>query len=174
MQKDIYTINLREQQTPVASYQWTVGDDFFAATEDAQIQQGTVNVELQSKQLAGGQYDLFLNLEGEVTVPCDRCLEPMRQAIKGSATLRVRLGDQDSDDGEVIEISEARGTIDLRWHVYEQIALSLPLRHVHPDGECPGDAADTLARYAAPDEDAEAEQTADPRWDALKGILDKQ
>ncbi len=170
MQKNVYTINLRDQQSEVADYRWAVDDEFFAALEGALIQRGTVDVDLQVERLAGGQYDLHFRLEGEVTVPCDRCMEPMSQHVEGSATLRARLGDEDSDDGEVVVIPEERGTLDLQWLLYEQTALLLPLRNVHPEGQCPGDAESTLARYAASGE----EPSDDPRWDALKGILDKQ
>lgn len=170
MKKSAYIINLRDQQTALQAYEWVVGDDFFAAIEDAQIQHGTVAVALEVERLASAGYDLHFSLKGQVTVDCDRCMEPMSQEIEGNAMVRVRLGQEDADDGDVITIPEERGTIDLQWPVYEQIALQVPIRHVHPDGECTGETDKALKEFAAQAE----EKSPDPRWDALKGVLDKQ
>lgn len=170
MKKTAYTINLRDQQTAVQTYEWKVDETFFSAIEDAQIQEGTVAVTLEVERLAAASYDLHFSLKGLVTVECDRCMEPMSQPIEGEATLRVKLGEEDSDDGDIITIPEERGTLDLQWHIYEQIALQVPLRHVHPEGECAGELDEALKDYAARTEENET----DPRWDALKGVLDKQ
>ncbi len=166
-----YTINLRDQKTPVASYQWRVDDAFFAQVESTEIQQGEVDVKLDVERLVSGAYELRFDLKGRVTVACDRCLEPMCQDIEGNASLKVKLGEEDIDDGELITIPEDRGTLDLQWNIYEMIALQLPLRHVHPEGECPQQAEEALNRLVAHEGEAEEEQTTDPRWDALKEIL---
>lgn len=170
MKKSAYIINLRDQQTAVQTYEWQIDDAFFAATEDAQIRQGSVAVTLEVERLAAASYDLHFGLQGQVTVVCDRCMEPMSQPIEGQATLRVRLGEDDSDDGDIITIPEERGTLDLQWPIYEQIALQVPIRHVHPEGECAGELDEALKNYAARTEETET----DPRWEALKGVLDKQ
>lgn len=170
MKKTAYTLNLRDQQTAVQAYDWQVDDTFFAAIEDAQIREGAVTVALEVERLAAASYDLHFSLKGQVTVACDRCMEPMSQPIEGQTTLRVRLGEEDSDDGDIITIPEERGTLDLEWPIYEQIALQVPIRHVHAQGECSGELDEALKDYAARDEEPET----DPRWDALKGVLDKQ
>lgn len=170
MKKTAYTINLRDQQTAVQTYEWQVDDAFFSAIEDAQIRHGAVTVSLEAERLAASSYDLHFSLKGQVTVACDRCMEPMDQGIEGQATLRVRLGEEDFDDGDVITIPEERGTINLEWPIYEQIALQVPIRHVHPEGECTGELGRALKDYAAREEEPET----DSRWDALRGVLDKQ
>lgn len=171
MKKSAYIINLRDRQTAPQTYEWIAGDDFFAAIEDARIQHGSVAVVLKVEYLTSAVYDLHFALKGQVVVACDRCMEPMNQEIEGNATVRVRLGEEDADDGDVITIPEERGTIDLQWPIYEQIALQVPIRHVHPEGECTGETDKALKKYAA---QAEEEESTDPRWDALKGVLDKQ
>ena len=170
MKKTVYTINLRDQQAAVQTYEWHVDNAFFAALEDAQIREGKVAVSLEVERLAAASYDLHFGLKGQGVVDCDRCMEPMNQPVEGEATLRVKLGEEDSDDGDIITIPEERGTLDLQWHIYEQIALQVPIRHVHPEGECSGELDEALKDYAARSE----ETGTDPRWDALKGVLDKQ
>ncbi len=168
-----YTISLRDQKTPVESYQWRVDDVFFAHMEDAEIQHGEVDVLLDVERLVGGAYELRFDLKGRVKVACDRCLEPMCQDLEGSASLRVKLGEEDADDGELITIPEDRGTLDLQWNIYEMIALQLPLRHVHPEGECSQQAEEALNKLTAHEDKADTEEATaiDPRWNALKEIL---
>ncbi len=175
MEKNAYIINLRDQQNAMETYGWTVTDAFFAGMQDAQIQQGTVQIDLCVERLAGNSYDLHFALSGQVAVPCDRCLEPMSQGIDGETTLRVVLGAEDCDDGEVITVPEERGTIDLRWNIYEQVVLQVPMRHVHLEGECTGELSEALRQFEVQAETEETEEKpTDPRWDALKGILNNK
>ena len=104
-----------------------------------------------------GAYELDFQLKGEVEVSCDRCLEPMSQPIEALCTLRVVMGDDYADDGDVVTIPERDGIINVAWNIYEFAALQIPLRHVHPDCEV--------------EEEAPEEEKTDPRWDELKKIL---
>ena len=63
--------------------------------------------------------------------------------------------------------------------IYDTIALEIPLRHVHPAGQCNKEMAAKLRSHTA---DADLEETdndeedtgSDPRWDALKNLLDNE
>ena len=84
----------------------------------------------------------------------------MSQPIEAQSTLKVVMGDDFADDGELVTIPEKDGTINVAWNIYEFAALQIPLRHVHPECEAV--------------EDAPEEEKTDPRWDELKKILHKQ
>ena len=60
------------------------------------------------------------------------------------------------------------GIINVAWHIYEIAALEIPIRHVHPDGECTNPSEDGLWETAEKQE----EQKIDPRWEELRKILD--
>lgn len=169
-----YTVNLRDQISPLTTYHWVVDDAFFAQAEQDDIQRGTVDVWLESERTASGAYRLRFNLKGQVWVVCDRCAEALSLDLEGSDELCVKLGEEDADDGEVITIPEERGTLDLGWNLYEIIALQLPLRRVHPDGECPQEALEALQRLSADEASEDDVQSTDPRWDALKKMLNNK
>ena len=64
---------------------------------------------------------LACRIDGSVVVACDRCLEDL--------TLPVHAAYERDDYGD------AR-ILDLSQDIYDEVCISLPLRKVHPDGEC--------------------------------------
>ena len=73
---------------------------------------------------------------GVVYAPCDRCLADVEIPVDTSDEIAVVLGDEYSDEGDVIVVPEKEGAIDLAHVIYEFIALSLPLKLVHEPGNC--------------------------------------
>lgn len=157
---DRYKVDLKSMLSDTVSCSWHVDDDFFSAVQGPEIQYGQLDVELRVKQTSG-VYELTFHLNGQVKVTCDRCMELMDQPIEAEHQLRVKLGEDFDDDGEMVTVPENDGTIDVAWYIYEFAALEIPLRHVHPEGECTGE-----VDWQWKDQDT------DPRWDALKQILD--
>ena len=138
-----YVINLRDQSCSVAEYQWTLDDLFFSSLEQTSVQHGQIDVRLGVHKTSGA-YELIFHFDGAITLPCDRCLADMHQDIHTERCLRVKLGDEYDDDGELVTVPYNDGTLDLSWHMFEFIALEIPLRHVHADGECEGDIEEML------------------------------
>ncbi|MCD8304715.1 MAG: DUF177 domain-containing protein [Prevotellaceae bacterium] len=157
-----FRIYFKEQTAEEEAYCWEVDDSFFAQM-GGELQRGRLSVDMKSRKLTASDFELKFRLRGDVEVECDRCLEPMRQPVDGESELLVRIGERDGDDGETV--TTADGEVDLAWNVYEMIALSLPMRHVHPEGECKGAVAEALSRY-------EGQQETDHRWDTLREIID--
>lgn len=155
---DGYKVDLKGLSADNVSYQWKVDNDFFSAVEGPEIEAGSLDVALQVKRTSDA-YELMFQLKGEVEVTCDRCLEPMTQPIEAECMLRVKMGDDYADDGDVVTVPEREGIINVAWNIYEFAALQIPLRHVHPECEAVPDSVE--------------EKKTDPRWDALKGIINK-
>ena len=156
---DGYKVDLKGMTSDTVSYHWKADNDFFSAVQGPEIKRGSLDVALRVKRTSGA-FDLEFQLKGEVEVTCDRCLEPMSQPIDAQSTLKVVMGDDYTDDGEVVTIPEKEGTINVAWNIYEFAALQIPLRHVHE--EC------SLTPDLFPEE-----ERSDPRWDALKQIVKK-
>ena len=153
------------------TYSWHLDDDFFGALDEQEIEHGSIDATLRVNKNAG-VYELNFGAIGQVEVQCDRCLEPMTQAIDAHDTIKVRLGNNREDEGDLITIPEDDPTLDVAWNLYETIALAIPITHVHPDGECRQDMADILMQHAANEDGATEEApTTDSRWDALKALL---
>ena len=172
---DAYKIDLHAvlDDTEVRSMQ--ADDEFFARVQGNEIQSGSVAVEMQIHHTSG-VFVVAFQFKGEVQVMCDRCLEPMMQPVEGDAELRIKLGETYEDDGELIVVPEDEGLVDVSWQVYEQIALQIPIRHVHADGECEASMRQVLLQHEASEDASNAEvsgeaQATDPRWDALKKLI---
>ena len=131
---DGYKVDLKGMATDTVSYRWQADNDFFSAVQGSDIKQGLLDVALRVKRTSGA-YELEFQLQGEVEVTCDRCLESMNQPIDAFCTLRVVMGEDFVDDGDVVVIPEREGVINVAWNIYEFAALQIPLRHVHPNCE---------------------------------------
>ena len=153
---DGYKVDLKGMSTNTVSYSWQADNDFFSTIQGPEIKHGLLDVALRVKRTSDA-YKLEFQLNGEVEVTCDRCLEPMSQPIDAQCTLKVVMGDDFADDGDVVTIPEREGVINVAWNIYEFAALQIPLRHVHPDCEVLSDSFE--------------EEKTDPRWDELKKIL---
>ena len=89
------------------------------------------------KASAGNIYKVSISVEGQVIVPCDRCLDPLTIDIEASDTVNIKDGDEeDGDAAEMLYTIKGTSDFDLSWIVYEIIETSLPIQRVHPDGEC--------------------------------------
>lgn len=116
-------------------FNFKVNDDFFAAFDYSQVQKGDVNVDLKVEKQSN-MLILNFNLEGKVTVECDRCLDEFDQKIEFESKLIVRFDESETEgDGDIMWLSSAETEVDLAQYIYESIILSLPYRLVHPDKE---------------------------------------
>ena len=156
---DGYKVDLKGMATDTVSYRWQADKDFFSAVQGSEIKQGLLDVALRVKRTSGA-YELEFQLQGEVEVTCDRCLESMNQPIDAFCTLRVVMGEDFVDDGDVVVIPEREGIINVAWNIYEFAALQIPLRHVHPDCEALSESSE--------------EERVDPRWAELKKLINSK
>ena len=173
---DGYTVDLKGMPSDTVSYSWQADNDFFSAVQGPEIKHGLLDVALRVKRTSGA-YELEFQLQGEVEVSCDRCLEPMVWPIKAQNTLKVVMGDAYADDGDMVTIPEREGTINVAWNIYEFAALQIPLRHVHEDGECKNLASLQLSQEGEDDSLPEGKSdgaATDPRWDVLKKIVNNK
>lgn len=105
--------------------------------------------------------------------------------------LIVKFGEEYSEESdEIVIIPEDEGEINIAWFMYEFIALTIPIKHIHPPGECNKIVSSKFKKHRAVSaEDKEANdndeeedddeidlqdnddsQPTDPRWDALRGL----
>ncbi|MBQ9356945.1 MAG: DUF177 domain-containing protein [Prevotella sp.] len=158
---------LTRDETPL---EWDLDDTFFEQLDSPLLQQGSVHVS-GSIRKASGFYELLLDCAGTVTVPCDRCLDPMEQPVEASLRQVVKLGTEHTDDDDVITVDEADGCLDTAWLIYEAIALAVPIQHVHQPGDCNVLMSEKLQKLsAARSSDADAKDAVDPRWAALEKL----
>lgn len=117
-------------------FDFTVDAELFQAFESAEISDGNCRVSVHLER-AEQRMTLDVQIEGDVTVVCDRCLEDCLVPIDYTGRLTVEISDDSGEyDGEVMWVLPAEDTVDLSQYIYESIVLSLPYQRVHPEGEC--------------------------------------
>ena len=187
-----FRIPLRGAKQGTDNYEFLLDDDFFRAMESIDILGGAVKVSLAVRRANEANY-FAIHCQGTIQIVCDRCLEPMDYAVEADYDLAVKYGDEydDINDGVLI-VPEGDHDLDVAPIVYDTVALSIPLQHVHAEGECDeatwqalqahtahdlDDEPDEYGTYA--DEDADADQldnetNIDPRWAELMKLKDNK
>jgi len=162
---------------------FTIGNSFFEAIENSLIQKGHITVNVQmTKSLQ--MLKLHFQLNGIITVPCDVCLEDMDYPINNcEGNMVVKFGQQTEEiSDELFQLNENENEISVSQWIYEILAVSLPIKFVHPtdangNPTCDPEMLSRLSKYLVTDEDIQTvskdEDGIDPRWAALKKLKDK-
>jgi uncharacterized metal-binding protein YceD (DUF177 family) len=82
---------------------------------------------------------LHFDVDGTVTVPCDRCGDEFRLRLWDEFDLVVKLMGEDAekieDEDDVVFIPRSETVLDISKWLYEFVMLSIPLQRIHPDKE---------------------------------------
>jgi uncharacterized metal-binding protein YceD (DUF177 family) len=134
-----------------------------------------VNVVLEKKS---SMLELNFKHKGTVHVPCDLTNEMFDLPVKGAVRLVVQFGESyNNDNDELLILPHGEHQIDISQYIYEMIALSVPLKRVHPgvkDGTLDSEALKKLEELAIKEDklrEAQEKEITDPRWDKLKQLL---
>lgn len=173
------------------NFEYHLGKQFFVNMESADIHDADLAVNLTVTHQSD-LYDLTFVITGEVTLICDRCLDNMQLPVDTSYHISVRYGDRYNDDSdELLEIPESDAYLNVAYMIYDTVALTIPMKHVHPLGKCNRQMSAMLKKHrarTAGDEDADLEEqlidemdfieeapkpaATDPRWDGLKKLAE--
>jgi uncharacterized protein len=126
---------------------------------------------LSSAGGGGGRFYWHGRLQGEVTLPCRRCLADTTVGVQDEAhVIFADAGSDEANDPDVQVLDERSRTIDLRPAVREQWLLNVP-SYVECRAECKG-----LCPTCGKDLNegpCECPSTRDSRWDALRRVQTK-
>ncbi|MDR1203036.1 MAG: DUF177 domain-containing protein [Tannerellaceae bacterium] len=182
---DAYKIDLKNLSSGVHTFKYLLENKFFMDIDGDEVQKGKVNVFLEIKR-SSAMFEMNFQIEGMVLIPCDRCLDEMELPVESKNRLVVKFGKEYAEESdEIVVIPEDEGAINLAWFLYEFIALTIPMKHVHPPEKCNKTMSSKLKKHSAKSADDEYEgeeaddisddtiaDTTDPRWDTLKGLID--
>lgn len=175
---ELFKIDLQRLDEGGGTFRYNLGDSFFEALDGASIRRGTVEVVVEVHPVAHGNFEIMFHAEGEVVVPCDLCLDDMRQPITAESRIVARFGDVNAgqgtsgtDDEDIVIVDEEEGIIDVAWFIYEFIALAVPIKHVHENGGCNPEMVEVLEEYMSGEPDRQADKhVVDPRWSELEKL----
>ena len=175
LHKDMYQseslkIDLKGLQEGLTTLEYTLDDTYFQEIESSEISAGQVHVKVEIRKTRMF-WELMLHTEGLVTIPCNLCMDDMEQQIAADNRLVVKLGEENNEDDELVIVDEDEGILDLSWYIYEFIALTIPIRHVHAPGKCNAAMMKVLEEHSTDrSSDEESTTSVDPRWEKLKNI----
>jgi uncharacterized protein len=155
-------------------FDFEVDDKFFALFEDALVEKGQVNVRLTIEKQSSLMIFWF-DIQGTVTVQCDRCLEMYNQEIKSQDRIFVKFGEKSFVDGDdVIWVSVNDYQLNVAQLIYEFIGLAIPIQKIHPDDEegnstCDPEMIEKLSKYVIREEKLKTTV-----WNDLKKLLDNE
>lgn len=163
-------------------FRWSVGKEFFDRFENSEILDADLSVAV-SVEKSGRFTGVDCDIDGHVTVSCDRCLEDLELPVKAGFKLSVKFGQVVPDeergaalpetegDREIVFLPESDADLDLSQVVYDYVCLSLPVQRVHGEGGCNPDAIKYL--NSSDGGSLEGEKDAQTPFESLKSLLEK-
>lgn len=180
-----YNIRLKEIVNGTQVFEFDLNEEYFAKINSPEVKKGNVSAKVSVRKKIA-TYELAFQLEGIIKVPCNRCLDDMEQFIKHEEKIEVKFGNNYAEENEIVIVPESEGCINIAWFLYEFIILNIPIKHVHPPGECNKSMIDKLRRHVArqkddsddnelfddmsDDDSIEEDMQIDPRWESLQNI----
>jgi len=122
---------------------------------------------------------LHFDIDGSITVPCDRCGDEFKMRLWDEFNLIIKLAGEDADtieeEDDIVFIPRSETVIDMRKWLYEFLLLSVPLQHLHPekaDGttDCNPQALDLLEQLR----EEEHEPEVNPIWKGLDAFKEEE
>ena len=158
-------------------FEYQIDKSFFERFEYDEFEKSDikVNVVLEKKST---MLELNFKHKGTVYVPCDLTSEMFDLPVKGTFRLVVQFGDEfNNDNDELLILPHGEHQIDVSQFIYEMVALSVPLKRIHPgvkDGTLDSEALKKLKELSVKEVKVKKEEEhkdTDPRWDKLKQLL---
>ena len=170
--KERLTIAFKGLKDGIHEFRFSKSDKFFESIEYAEIQKGNLEVFIILDKKP--QYLAFdVNIEGQVMVTCDRCLDEFFMPLEYSGTIiaKFTVEKENDENDEMMFLSPIDFEIDLTHYIYESVYLSLPVKRIHPDDKkgkstCNKKMLKELENlsYQSSQEDI------DPRWEILRKL----
>ena len=167
---ELLKIDLKGLKDEETSLDFILDEGYFEALDGADVKKGSLHVSVSIRK-ATGFFEFNFHTDGEIVIPCDRCLDDMTLPVDTDNCLIVKLGSVYSEEDDVIVVPENEGILDMAWLIYEFVALVIPIRHVHAPGKCNPAMTQALEELSADrSSDEESTQPIDPRWEKLKAL----
>jgi uncharacterized metal-binding protein YceD (DUF177 family) len=175
-----YSISFKGLKNGLHKFEYQIGASFFSLFENPLVEHGQLNA-IVSLDKSQNLLVVDFKISGKVSSICDNCLAPVDIPVDCSDKLYFNFGHEYAEQSEeIIVLSFEEHQINVAQWLYEFIIVSLPIRHVHPEDEngnstCNTQMLDKLDEYLVKEESIidNKESDSDPRWDALKKLINK-
>lgn len=183
-----YKIPLMSMPEGEHRYEFHLERQFFVNMESTDIYDADLRVALTVTH-KGDIYNFSFKINGTITLICDRCLDSLIWPVDTYYNIGVRYGDSYNDESDDLLIIPSSDTyLNVAYMIHDTVALTIPIKHVHPAGKCNRQMSAVLKKHRAfssgdddygleepfigesDDGQDVGESTTDPRWDALKNF----
>ncbi len=130
---DAFTIPVKGLKNGIHSFNFVLDKAFFSAINE----ENTLKPNLSSAvkfDKRDSMYILDINVEGNITVDCDRCLNEIPVPVEGEHKLYIKKGLGD-DDADIVYLEKFEDQLNLAKYIYDFAILSLPFKNVIQDCE---------------------------------------
>jgi len=166
-------------------FTFEIGKTFFEQLEYSEINDAELKVKMVLEKKPTMMLASF-DIAGKVKVMCDRCTDDFFIPVKGDAEIIYKFGTEELDDENVIVVLPNETEIQVAHPIYEFTCLMLPVRRIHPEGQCNQEMLKSIDQYLMVEEksikkdkpsnekeskvEPKNEDDIDPRWSALKDL----
>lgn len=170
----LYDIDILALKEKMHRYEYQIDDTFFELFEGSMLEHGKSVVVLELEK-SSGVLTLNFAIKGTLELVCDRTLESFTEPIEIYERVFYKFGETAKElADDVMIIPHGTATINVAHHIYDFIALAVPMKKLHPDlrlADSGEETSETLLIYSSPVEEDQASQDNEPideRWKVLK------
>jgi uncharacterized metal-binding protein YceD (DUF177 family) len=170
MVKKRYVIQLAGLNFGSHTFEFRVDNSFFESLDFSEISEANVDVEVEVLK-QNNVTTLSFNLQGSVSVPCDRCLKVFDFPVKSEEKIFLKNGNVEETNETLLVMPEGETEVDLSQVLYEFISLSVPSRRVPCEIDKKKFKCDKVMLQKLGEISLEEEpQVENPLWEELKKI----
>ena len=174
-----YWIEFIGLENRVHDFQYIIDDRFFKNFDGSEIKKGSLSCLLHLNK-TDNFIDLDFNITGSVELICDRSLDVFEHVLDIKKHMLLKYGEENKEiDDEIEIISRNRQGINIAQYIYEFIAISIPMKKLHPRySEVENMPQENELLYSSSPDDIKdsqenEENIIDPRWEALRKLKNK-
>ena len=172
--ESIYVIPVNGLTPGRTEFEWSVGREFFEEFGNTEVTDADLSVKAVAEK-SGSYVGIDCDVEGVLTVPCDRCLSDLKIHIAPHIRLSVKHegAEMAEDDGrEIVSLAPDDAFLDMSQIIYDYACLALPMHRVHKEGECDSSVADHIGVAAKEETGSDADEGGSP-FAVLRGMFDE-
>jgi uncharacterized protein len=169
-----FQVNIVGLSAKVHHFDFELDDAFFESFGKDILTGGLFHatVDLDKKETF---LDADIHIDGHARLICDRSLDPFDFPVHVNRKIVFKFGEEEGElSDEIVVIRRDTVFLDFGQFFYEFIALSIPIKRLHPrfkDDEEENDDTDGKMVYSSRSEDEpEKDEEIDPRWEKLKKL----
>lgn len=145
-------------------YEFDIDKTFFEGVDDTVIDDAQVKIDLALEKKETMMVAEF-SISGTVSVPCDRCNDPLEIPIQGDYRIVYKFGTEVSEDENLIVLHPEAFELDVTAPIYELLVISLPTRSVHSEGGCNEEVMSLYNKYIVNANEPDEEDWDDEDWE---------